>query len=888
MATLAGDGVAAAAPAEPPTLRRGDAIGRYVVLERLGAGGMGIVYAAYDPELDRRVAIKLIRAAVDPARAETAKVRLLREAQSLAKLAHPNVIAVHDAGTFDGQVFVAMEYVDGQDLAQWLRDERQAWPEIVAVFVAAGRGLAAAHAAGIVHRDFKPENVLVGNDGRVRVLDFGLAHGGDVDRASIGLEVSAQLGAATIEGRDESGDSELALRSTGPASQLSTKLTQVGAIVGTPAYMSPEQHLGRKTDARTDQFSFCVALYEALYRVRPFAGSTPHELMFAVLKGNVSDPPRASSTPAWVRRVLLRGLAIDPDARYPTMESLLGALSVDGRSRLRQGAIGSVVVLATAGTLWAAWPASELGAEAACQGAERKLGGIWDDEVRARIKNAFVATERPYAQDAFETTARYLDTYTHDWVQLHTEACEATAIRKEQSQEMLDRQMLCLDRRLRETKELTHLLSDADDKVVQRAVAAAGQLTSLAPCADREALALGRAPLTGEDAKRATEIDTILVGARQRLQVGRYEQALKMARTALTSAQEIHMPAQEASALVMRGRAEEQLGRFDDAERTLYEGMWRAEDASDDTTRAQAWTTLVWVVGYRLERYDEIDRLVGHARHSLDRAGGDVAVLAELHNNVGTAAFARADWSRAIAQWDETLRLRRELNPNHPEIANALTNLAFAHARNGSFGLAEENLQQAQEQAEALYGPNHPRTANLLHSRAHLAYEQGRFDVAVSLLRRAVLVRETSLPRLHVDTARAIHDLGEALLRTGDARAALGQFQRAAELKQLSLGQDNATIANSLAGVGRAHAALEEIAPAIEALRRADAMYAELGTTGANRAETQLALAQALATTAPAEARRLARAAATVYGDPDNRDVEGLAEAEALLDRLGG
>lgn len=884
MATVAADGV----PAPDPRLRleRGATIGRYVVLERLGEGGMGIVYAAYDPELDRRVALKLIRAASDPARAETARVRLLREAQSLAKLAHPNVIAVHDAGTYEGQVFVAMEFVDGPDLAQWLREGSPAWTEIVSTFVAAGRGLAAAHDAGIVHRDFKPENVLVGKDGRVRVLDFGLAHPQEGATASTGgLEVSA-LRSATFDGADADDDDELALRSTGPASQLSTKLTQVGAIVGTPAYMSPEQHLGRRTDARTDQFSFCVALYEALYHVRPFTGSTPHELMFSVLKGNVTDPPRTSSVPAWVRRALLPGLAIDPDARYPSMDALLAAMSVEGRARYRRFGLAGLAVVTAAAGVWLAWPQAEL--DETCQGAARKLAGIWDDEVRTRIRDAFMATERPYAADAFDATANYLDTYTQQWVATHTEACEATAIRKEQSQEMLDRQMLCLERRLRETEELTRLLSDADDRVVQRAVAAAGQLTPVAPCADRQALARGEAPLTGNKAKRVAEIESMLAGAHHRLRLGRYDPARKMARAALTAAEEIEMPAQQAAALVMRGRTEEHLGRFEDAERTLYDAILRAEDAGADIERAKAWTTLVWVVGYRLERYDEIDRLQAHADHVLTRAGGDLSVRAELHNNLGTAAFVRGDLSRAIAQWDEALRLRRELNPRHPELANALTNLASAHARDGSFDTAESYLQQAQELAEALFGPNHPRTANLLHSRALLAYRRDNFPAAVTLLRRAVAIREASLEPLHMDKARAIHDLGEALLEVGDPTAALGQFQLAADLKRQSLdGDDNPSIANSLAGVGRAHLALGQTGSAVEALESAESMYARLQQQGANRAEAQLALAESLADDEPARARPHALAAAQFYRR-DPAYAQTLARAEALLEKLGG
>jgi tetratricopeptide (TPR) repeat protein/predicted Ser/Thr protein kinase len=891
METLAGD-ARSAAPA-PKKLSRGASVGRYVILDPLGAGGMGIVYAAFDPELDRRVAIKLIQPASDPDRAETARARLLREAQALAKLSHPAVIAVHDAGTFGGQVFVAMELVDGPDLATWLREAPRTFEQIVAAFLEAGRGLAAAHAVGIVHRDFKPENVLVGKDGRVRVLDFGLAHA-DTDTEATAQRTDS-VPASEAEGTtDPLDDPEHGARLTGLGSQLSTRLTQAGAIVGTPAYMSPEQHLGRRTDARTDQFSFCVALYEALYRQRPFPGATPHELMFSVLKGKVREPPRTSTVPGWIRRVLQTGLAVDPEARFPDMATLLAALSPEPRRRARRLAWAGAAGLVTAGALFFAWPSAEPSAPSPCTGAERKLEGVWDDTIRSRIHDAFLATERPYAEDTFATSARFLDAYTARWVELHTDACEATAIRKEQSQEMLDRQMVCLARRLREVEELTRLFVDADEDIVQRAVPAAGRLSALEPCADQELLALAEAPLTGERAERVSEIDSMLAGAQHRLRLARYEPALKMARAALAAAQEIQHPRQAAAALWLRGRAEEALGRYGDAERTLYEALWAADDAGDDRERAEVWSTLVWVVAYRLGRYEDADRLGGHATHALARAGGDDVVLADLHNNLGAAALARDDVARAISEYEATLVLRRRLGPDHPDVAASLGNLALSHMKAGAYEVAERHLQEAQEISEGTFGPSHPRTASLLHTRGLIAYRQARHDEAIERLRRVVLVREAGLPRGHEDTTSAIHDLGEAQLAAGDARAALVQFQRAVEIRRESLAGDHAGLANSLSGVGRARAAVGdagELPEAIAALDEALAMLERLGHTGPLVAETQLALAEVLVR-APhrpdtARARRLAASAREVYAEaPEGapaRHAAELARIDAVL-----
>ncbi len=265
-------------------------IGRFAIASRLGEGGMGVVLLATDPLLGRQVAIKVLRGASDDA----AQRRLLREAQAMAKLSHENVIVVHEVGTHEAQVYVAMELVTGGTLRQWQAGKR--WREIVACYVRAGRGLAAAHAAGRVQRGVKPDNVLVGDDGRVRVTDFGL--------------VSAE------------GEAKRA-----PVDDVA--LTQTGAVMGTPRYMAPEQHLGESVDARADQFAFCVALYEALYGAVPFAGETMAALGERVLAGDVRPVPVASPVPIAVRDAVLRGLSRDRAARFAAMPELLDALAAN-------------------------------------------------------------------------------------------------------------------------------------------------------------------------------------------------------------------------------------------------------------------------------------------------------------------------------------------------------------------------------------------------------------------------------------------------------------------------------------------------------------------------------------------------------------------------------
>ena len=282
---------------QPPST--GSRIGRFLLLDKLGEGGMGVVFAARDEQLDRKIAIKLLLPGLTKGRE-----RLLREARALARLTHPNVVTVHDVGTLGDRVYVAMEFVEGATLTQWL-EKKPSWPEILQVFLQAADGLAAAHDAGIVHRDFKPDNVLVGSDGRVRVLDFGLAKGGEPSRDSA-MDREALDAGALLDERN---------------------LTRTGAMMGTPAYMAPEQFLGGDIDARTDQFAFCVALYEGLHGARPFTGSSVGELARAVTEGAILSPPTKAAIPPALGQALARGLSTQREQRFPTMHALRSELA---------------------------------------------------------------------------------------------------------------------------------------------------------------------------------------------------------------------------------------------------------------------------------------------------------------------------------------------------------------------------------------------------------------------------------------------------------------------------------------------------------------------------------------------------------------------------------
>jgi formylglycine-generating enzyme required for sulfatase activity/tRNA A-37 threonylcarbamoyl transferase component Bud32 len=380
---------------EPSLLDTGERLGRYLIIERVGNGAMGVVYGAYDPELDRKIALKLLKGR-EVGQEDAARARLLREAKAMARLAHPNVIAVHDVGIFDGQVFLAMEFLGGGTLKSWLAAGPRHWREVLDVFVAAGRGLAAAHAAGLVHRDFKPENVLLDREGRPRVVDFGLA----------------REAAASQHG---SGDGSVAVTATEETSgnHLET-LTRTGAIMGTPAYMAPEQIAGDATDERTDQFSFCVALYEALYGGRPFRGESLLRLLHRVTEGELEPTPEDREVPTWIRRALLRGLKADPAQRWPSMAPLIAALQDDPAARHRRRLLlGTASALLLAGVMVVAAMARHRHQEA-----EQAIGRHLNDaalaaqsgramadelrELRRRSFAAFDAVDRPRGEELWQ------------------------------------------------------------------------------------------------------------------------------------------------------------------------------------------------------------------------------------------------------------------------------------------------------------------------------------------------------------------------------------------------------------------------------------------------------------------------------------------------------
>jgi eukaryotic-like serine/threonine-protein kinase len=555
-----GEGSGPGAPGSAEGLDRGATVGRYVVLDRLGAGGMGVVYAAYDPELDRRVALKLLRP--DRFGGEAGRPRLLREAQALARLTHPNVVAVHDAGTFGDRVFVAMELVEGETLRQWLGAGPRPWREVLDRFLPAGRGLAAAHAAGLVHRDFKPENVLLGQDGRVLVVDFGLAK-------ALADAVEEPPGEVA-----ESGDV--------------APLTEWGVVLGTPAYMAPEQLRGIAADARSDQFSFCVALYEALYGERPFGEGCV-----------VKEAPTGTRVPGWLRAVVLRGLKASPAERYPAMDGLLHDLESDPEAvRRRWLAAAAIVILG--GGIFGGLGYFQARRAQLCGGTEEKLAGVWNPERKRAVRAAFLATRLPFAEDAWTAVERGLDGYLRSWAAMRRGACEATRVRGEQSAELLDRRMLCLDQRLSQVDSLAGLLARVDARTVQRWPRLLDGLDGLAECGNAVTL-LGRTPLPRDAASRARiqRVQSRLAQSRALQSAGKIQPALALAVAVDREAGGLSYRPLQGEAAFLLGDLRENAGDLQASKRDVYRALEAAEAGRDDLLKARCWKKLIYLVGFR-------------------------------------------------------------------------------------------------------------------------------------------------------------------------------------------------------------------------------------------------------------------------------------------------
>jgi len=838
-------------------------IARFTVLKRLGAGGMGVVYSAYDDQIDRKIAIKLLRGD-DKA---TDRDRLFREAQALGKLSHPNVVTIYEVGEFRGQIFVAMEFVEGKTLREWTPDGQDTTAQVLEKFAQAGLGLAAAHAAGLVHRDFKPDNVLVGADGRVRVLDFGLARGLD-DAPDPEAERSLDSASATMESSHDS---------------LRQPLTRTGAILGTPAYMAPEQHLGLRADARSDQFAFCVALWEKLYGERPFRGTSIRALALAVTDGEVQEPSSARGVPQWIRRALERGLSVKPELRWPDMTTLIAALADDPRKRRRVWVAAAATFVIAGGI--ATWALTREGDPNPCESGDQQLSGIWDDAIRERVQASFERTGVSYASSAWTETSRLLDSYAADWLKMDHEVCEARLAR-EQDTELLGRRMVCLGQRRTELEQLTELLVEADDDVISRAVVAAGSLAQISTCANEQALVA-----ESIDPERLDGLEHLLASASGRKALGKYDEGLELAAQAVDEARELGTVYGEGRALLLLGDLQAKNKNPGAAKATLREALRRADVAGDDATRVQALIQLMRV-SYLEHDLDEGEVLAADARAALDRLGSAPLLEADFYLHYGSLALARGDAETAGEYHRRALAIREaQLGADHPEVAISLINIANSLIGEGSYVEAEQLARRALVIFERKFGADHPYTAASHNAIGNSLNELGRyrawddpeaarpyFEQAIEHYMRAIAIRETNVGRDHPSIAVNLHNLGEAQRRLGRWEDAMASYQRALDIKRKQFSGDHPNVIGSATGLGRVLLELGRVDEAVKVLEEASDRITDREIRADIRGERAFALARALTKQAqsadPAlaaqelvRARELADQAAAAFGE---------------------
>ncbi|WAS93543.1 serine/threonine-protein kinase [Nannocystis punicea] len=857
-------------------------IGPFVVLRKLGEGSMGIVYAAHDAALAREVALKVLSRRHFDSR--QVRARMLREAQALARLSHPNVVQVYQVGVHDDEIYVAMEYVHGQTLRSWLRAEKRPWRLVLRTVIAAGRGLAAAHAAGLVHRDFKPDNVLVGEDGRARVVDFGLVHTGDPAVATRSVEPSSEEAASMSLSQ---ASTQLQPVDEPEEEPLGDRLTRTGMLVGTPTYMSPEQHMGGAIEPASDQFSFGVTLYEALYGVRPFLAASWEELKQKVRSG-VVPPPRDSTVPGRIFRIIARSLAPTPELRWPSLEHMLGALERDPRRTvLRVAGIVAVAGAAAAGSYVLALSQQE--ASTQCTGAAAELAGVWDDERAAAAEQAFVATASPLAADAWRRVDARLDAYALAWTEGRTQACEAHASGS-QSTSLFDRRTACLARRRAELSALVDVLLAADRSVVENAVQAVAALASLASCADADALLAAVAPPDDPDVAAEVEARRAQLARATALEnTGQFTAALSLAREVGAAAEGLHFPPLTAEVALREGSLLMELARDAEAEAALTRAMREGLVHGLDAVAAEAVAKRIFVVGERQGRREVALDAEALAEALMERAGDDGRIGGLLHNNLGVVYARDVTDDRARLHYLRSMELfgGRSDGPD-PLIVMAHHNLGGLYRSQGRLDDARKHYAQAVAVVTELLGEKHPYVVHPLGGVADVDLLQGRRDEAAAGYRRQLALMEATYGEHHFYLLHPLVGLGNVALGRGSLDTARAEFRRAVAIGE-RLGSTHSMYAEALVGLAEAVTGVDR-AEARALLARAVTVYEADGGPKNPAIVPVAARAGQLAAAAndlPAARRWFERVLSDATGPKDqleSRSLAALGLARILLD----
>ena len=882
----------------PPRPKAGDRIEHYVVVDIVGAGAMGVVLHCRDTSLGRDVALKLLNRAPD----RQYEQRLIREAQALAQLTHPNVVTVHAVFRHEGSVYVAMEYVQGRSLRRWCEAKRRPWSEVLKTFLQAGQGLAAAHSEGLVHRDFKPDNVLVSDDDRVLVTDFGLA------------AVTPQT-------------------DTPSSVDWSEPLTKTGTALGTPRFMAPEQIRGDAVEPRADQFSFAVALYHGLYRRFPFKGATIEELAINIRRDGPTPPPAETPVPAAVWETLRRSLSYEPSDRFETMGAMLAQLDVELQRRRQRRKWYVVAAVGVAGIGGGAVIGGLIGGPP-CRDLGRRLDGIWDDARRTELSS----------QELAGPVAERLDAYAKQWSTTAREICLATHEQKVQSEELLEARMHCLDDAARSLDALVAILANRDDASVrENAAVAADHLPDLSACA--------RARPHGSEISEENEERLARLSALSRL--GLYAEAETLGKSIIDEA-----PSPRARALARLAVANLYLssGKRAEATAVLERAGLEAAEAVDDEAIARVWMTRARHALSR-EDYGEAQAHYDAAKVAVRRVGDPAALRFVLEVIHGDLLHERGDHLAAIEVYDKALAAAAEtgsilnkaavlsrrslpksglgrmdeavsdarsaldvrlkaLGELHPHVLSARIRVAQVLVAAGRHAEARPELQKSFDAAQKRFGTDSPSTAIALAGLAAVDLELGDLARAVdegertlALLERmdvpdpdksvnalVVLAHAYSLQeRYDLALARADAALerergrlgddhpslvviylarGEVLRRKGDHAAALPDFERALALSP----NPSMPAAFALTGIGMCKSGLDQ-AGAAAVLEDALKMHERFSSDATDRAETAFALAQAIASHDPERATRLAREARDILTAPGSTKIREQVEA---------
>lgn len=720
-------------------------IGRFVILGELGRGGMGIVYSAWDPQLDRRVALKIVRPELSGGRRDA---RIRQEAKAAARLSNPHIVAVHDVGVSEGRTFIAMEYVEGRSLNVFSAAEVGV-RRCVELYVQAARGLAAAHEAGIVHRDFKPSNVLISGEdeqARARVTDFGVAR---------------VLSAPELPGSSDD---------AAPSS-----LTLDGTLLGTPTYMAPEQFDGAAVGPAADQFSFCVALFEALHGTRPFEGQTAAELREAIVEGRFAQV--RSDAPGSVLAAVRRGLAPDPSARHSDMRALIDALQAGLHRRRRWvsfGAVSAALAIAAAG-----------GAMSAAGDVTPRCDTAAQNWIATAAQGAAVVSRLGENDTLRQNTQRAVDAYGERWVQARTDVCTATHVEGTQSSELLDVRVECLDQMQLEASALFEALADGDAPNL-RTLDAVARLDPPEYCVDATSKTSAVPPA---NPTRRSAFDALrhgLAEARTDFRLARWKPGHARSKALLEDAKEYGDEQILAGAMSMFATFEARVGEPKDAAAFASEALAMAVRVGDERAASSIATGLVYLDGYLLGDTKSAETIGNLA---LAWSAGDAGQRAAALENLGLNAFAARDYALAESRH----RQAQQLLEVGPASIRSAINLAAA--------LAVQNDRDKEEQANSLlrstlalaentYGREHPSVAALLQNIASRAPVWLSCEEALPMLERALEIKRRTLGDTTVQLATTLTSLAACRRRVGQAATALSEVDRALSILEQRLGPE--------------------------------------------------------------------------------------------------